>query len=615
MDKYFDDFFATIVGINNYGSSSLSTLHSAEKDAKDLYDFLTKTGGYKQENAELLTGSNATKENINQKIEEYKNLITENSTMLFYFSGHGINYNNHFILPLYNFDEKNESTFFTADELIDLFSKINVRKILFLFDTCYAGALTREKGTQEDDNEEFNPNSKFILEKLVETNTENSRVLVASSLPDQTSYEINNKNINNGVFTHCLLKALKGSCQIEKSPRIYVFELLRYLVKNVSAVALKNGINQQCCVKTSVLYQDFPVCYTSEEVDNNTQLPKRYINAVIDLQEDSNTLIEQFADGLSKRTVDSKFTYWGQEVTKQYIELLQTNQYKMRKITSDLLSDNITKIIKKISNESKGIRVISLGIGDGYKDAIILNKICEIVNTPIDYWIIEFSYEMLKIGLKNVQEKLGEVNNRRIDSKLFQTDFLDINILVDLLNDDKINLFLLLGNTLGNFPEDVLLNKISSVMHIGDYFLIDNQIKGENKLTTKEARTLYAMYDTKKYKDYIFSILNNAQIKREDGDIKTQVIPYNPNIDILRKYKCATVVQEFTFKVNKEVTIGGKKIPFNKGTIIPVIYSRKYTKNALIDLLEKYFYTVFPFYHQNQYALILCQKTKVISQN
>lgn len=607
MNKEFKDFYAIIVGINNYGESQLSSLHSAQKDATDLYDFLIKTGGYTAENTLLLINEKATKEHIKQNIECFKSRFTNNSTLLFYFSGHGSNFDKSFILPLYNFNYDNASTYFTANELVDFFAEIEVGKLLFLFDTCYAGILAREKDANQDDSK-LEKNAESILEKLVETNVHNSRVLVASSLPDQTSYEINNSSINNGIFTHCLLKALQGACQIEKGSKICIFELLRYLVKNVPQVASQNNMNQHCCVKTSVLYQDFPVCYTSAELDNSTQLPKRYINAVIDLQEDSDTLLQQFADGLSMRNVDSKFTYWGQEVTKQYIELLNTNQYRMPKITSELISSNISTIVRQMDIGAKGIRVISLGIGDGYKDSIILNKICEMTNVPIDYWIIEFSYEMLKIGLKNVREKLGD-NNRRIVPKLFQTDFLAIGILSDLLTDDKINLFLLLGNTLGNFPEDMLLNKISAVMHKGDYFLIDNQIKGERKLTKNERDSLYAMYDTKKYKDYIFSILNNAQIKRGDGDIKTRVTEYkDANNAILRQYNCSTVIQEFIFKTDKEVTIGGKKIPFNRGTIIPVIYSRKYTKNALCALLENHFSISKSFYRNTQYALILCQK-------
>ena len=260
--------------------------------------------------------------------------------------------------------------------------------------------------------------------------------------------------------------------------------------------------------------------------------------------------------------------------------------------------------------QHKGIRVISLGIGDGHKDAVILNKLCDMTKGTIDYWIIEFSYEMLKIGLKNVQEDIGE-NINRINTKLFQTDFLDLGILSDLMNDDKINLFMLLGNTLGNFTEDVLLNKIDSVMKEGDFFLIDNQIKGENKLNKAERRLLNEMYNTKKYKEYIFSILKNAQIYPGDGNINTRITDYNSQNAILRKFNCATVTQEFAFSRKKEVEIGGRKLSFDETTIIPVIYSRKYTKNALNALLNNYFNIIgTPYYLNNKYALILAQKVK-----
>jgi len=304
----------------------------------------------------------------------------------------------------------------------------------------------------------------------------------------------------------------------------------------------------------------------------------------------------------------SKFTYWGQDVTKKYIKLLNTSEYSMPRKTSKLISDNISDIVKNIKMGSRGIRVISLGIGNGYKDAIILKKICEMVDAQIDYWIIEFSYEMLKIGWKNVQERLGATNSKRIKPKLFQTDFLNIGILSNLLSDNKVNLFLLLGNTLGNFQEDDLLNTISSVMHQGDYFLIDNQIKGEGKLTSEEQKTLRSMYDTSEYKNYILSILNIAHIKSEDGQINTHIVDYEADNEILRKYKCCTVKQEFTFSASKDVVIDGETFQFNKNRIIPVIYSRKYTKNALKELLQCYLEIVHPYYLGKKYALILCKK-------
>lgn len=595
-------FYALIIGIDDYHSSEISNLDKAKKDAEDIYTFLTTSGGYKKENTVLLTNKEVTKENIISQITELEKRFVEDSTLIIYISGHGGNINNEYILPLYSFKKKIKNTYFNEKELIDLFSKISVNKLLFLLDSCHAGILAKEKKLNTGMTEN-------LLDKLVSTfPIDNSRVLLASSLPNQSSWEC--ANIDNGIFTYCLLKALKGACLSERHSEILVIDLLKYLVKNVPYIAKQCGVVQNCCVKTSVLYQDFPICLTSGEMDYAIQLPNRFINAVVDLEEDQNALMKKYASCLNDRKVDSKFAYWGEEVTKKYIELLNTEEYTLPNMTRKLLSDNIDNILSDMDIETKSIRVISLGIGDGLKDSVIINKIFEITNAPIDYWIIEISYEMIKIGLNNVREHLNKENQARLNPRLFQTDFLDIDILTDLITDDKTNLFLLLGNTLGNFPEDILLNKISSVMRKNDYFLIDNQIKGENKINSRERAELISMYNTEKYKEYIMTILKNAKIDETDGKIVTRVESYeDANILTLRSYKCVSVIQEFQFTRTKNVEIAGKAVIFDKDSILPVIYSRKYTKKALNSLLKSYFKVVNePYYLNNKYALILLQK-------
>lgn len=597
-----NNFYALIIGIDNYNKPYIASLTKAKKDSIDLHDFLVNDGGYDEKNVFILTNEQVTKENIFTKINELKKKFGENDTFLFFFSGHGSNINSDFILPLYEYDEKNERTFLCNNELIDIFSDVKTKNVLFLFDTCYSGLLAKKEG------EIVVANNEKQLKKLIDGDFYNSRVLVASSLPNQPSWET--PKIDNGIFTHCLLSAMKGACVPQKSNRVYILDLIKYLVENVNAVAKNNSIEQDCCVKTSLLYEDFPVCCAPKGFNHETKLPTRYLNTVVDLQENNEELLKKFADGLLKRSIDSKFTYWGEKVTKKYVELLENDDYSLPKATKRLLADKIGKITEKIIECKKSLRVISLGIGDGHKDAMILKELCKKSEAPIEYWIIEFSYDMAKIGLKNIKKDLGDKNFNKITPKLFQIDFLEISLLSNMMKDEKVNLFLLLGNTLGNFPEDLLLDSIQSVMRNYDYFLIDNQIKGENKLTARECKALNNMYNTQKYKEYIYSILEIAQLQKTDGEIRTKVTDdTSPTSEILAGFNCAIVRQEFVCSKNKTVMIGNRPVKYTKDTIISVIYSRKYSKCALNALLSNYFEIIDgPYYLENKYALILCQK-------
>jgi hypothetical protein len=122
------------------------------------------------------------------------------------------------------------------------------------------------------------------------------------------------------------------------------------------------------------------------------------------------------------------------------------------------------------------------------------------------------------------------------------------------------------------------------------------------------------MYDTHEEREYICSILGRTNIISSDGVVTAKLISdYDVTIDSLRG-KTAALVQKFKFNKEKNVTIDGKEIHyFNANSEITVAYSKKYTKQAFIDLLKEYFEVDderFCFYSDNnEYALILCKKS------
>jgi len=221
--------YAIIIGISDYNSKLISNLQNASSDANLLYDYLTNSGGYNSDNLYLFKNEDVTVSNIQNAYSEITDKMDDDSLLLFFFSGHGASKNDRFYLPLYGYEADDENTFFMDDEIVKLFHHVNAKRVLFLFDCCNSGDLARK-----DEDENDSGITLELMERLTENSSTASRVLVASSLPKQSSWEVN--QLKMGIFTSCLLNAFKGGCKHAANANIYLFDLIDYLINEIPYV-------------------------------------------------------------------------------------------------------------------------------------------------------------------------------------------------------------------------------------------------------------------------------------------------------------------------------------------------------------------------------------------
>ncbi|MCL2637515.1 MAG: L-histidine N(alpha)-methyltransferase [Oscillospiraceae bacterium] len=603
---FYKNAYALIIGIGKYDSDKIGNLRESSKDARKFYEHLKSVGGYNTENLMLLQNKAVTKTGIIEAYNKISLKIDDESTLIFFFAGHGeVLLNENYCLPLYAYSPDNENSYLPESTIVEIFNDVKANNVLFLFDCCSSGVLARG---DENDNDDNNGLSQDLIEKLVSTDTLNKgRVLIASSLPEQPSWEI--KEVG-GIFTHCLLNGLCGDCKKTNKQSIHLLDLIGYLMESVPETAIKYQRKQKPCVKTSILNADFPVCLPNVFDDNNNnKLHKKFITIIRSIEENWLSFEEKFAECLENKQLESRFAYRRAKVTQKYIELLHSTGYTLFSHTTRLLEENVTSVTDEALNHEKTTRLISLGVGDGTKDAIIINEFLKKTRGVLEYWIIDISEDMIKAGVKGIQQKLSDEDYERLDLKIYQWDFMDLPEIAEAITKDKRNLFFLLGNTLGNFPEASLLSKINKVMKKGDLFLIDNQLKREGKLTKEEENELKQMYGSSKHRDYIGEILKQASITiPKDGKILPRV-HYDTSEELFEDYRRVTIAQEFHVNSKRTVKLGERDILLTKGRIL-VLYSNKYTKSVMIRLLEEQQFKIVnePFYYKESYGLFLVTK-------
>lgn len=204
VDRPIKDKWALVIGISKFKDKSIPALQYAAKDAIDFKNFLVKEGNFQNDHILLLTDENATYENIRTAIGDdwLPRRVTKDDLVLVFVSSHGspkeidIGKDNFLITH----DTRRKKLFATGLKFEDLAATIKDRtgcdRIVLIFDACNSGAAEAGgKGLYRAGN--------FDINSLVGE----GQIVISSSDANQRSWE--SKRYKNGVFTHCLINALK----------------------------------------------------------------------------------------------------------------------------------------------------------------------------------------------------------------------------------------------------------------------------------------------------------------------------------------------------------------------------------------------------------------------
>ncbi len=225
--------FAVVVGVEKY--ASLPAAEFAERDAQAVRAHLMALG-YPTRNIYFLNGSQATKARIAQSINTWLPRRTnENSTVFFYYSGHGApdpQTNQAYLVPLDGDTEDLDSTAYPIKVLYEKLGKIKARQVIVALDSCFSGAGGRSvlaKGTRP------------LVGKIDMGGVPNNVLALTASNSNEISGTIADQG--HGAFTFYLLKGLEGAAK-NGSGAVTVQSLYDYLTPKVQDAARLHNRDQ-----------------------------------------------------------------------------------------------------------------------------------------------------------------------------------------------------------------------------------------------------------------------------------------------------------------------------------------------------------------------------------
>ncbi len=200
------DKWALIVGISKFKDSTLN-LRYPSKDAKDFYDFLISSAGFKKDHIKLLVDEEATRGHILSELGDkwLPRVANPDDLVVIYISSHGsasdmdvggVNY-------LLAHDTEVDNLYASGLPMQDLTRIIKGRvhsdRIVLVLDACHSGATTvaDSKGLSRT----TNVNADDIAQGT-------GQLVISSSMPNQVSWE--SKKDQNSVFTKYLMEGLKS---------------------------------------------------------------------------------------------------------------------------------------------------------------------------------------------------------------------------------------------------------------------------------------------------------------------------------------------------------------------------------------------------------------------
>lgn len=208
--------WAVIIGVSSY--NHMPVLRYPDDDAYRIFAFLKSPegGAIPDEQIRILVDEDATRQQIVSTMQKLFSKAGKDDLVFLYFSGHGLP---GAFLPI-DYDGMNNQLF--HDEISGLLARTQAKYKLCIADACHSGSLLAMKGRD--------PQAlSLYYENLARAQA--GTALIMSSKSDETSLE--SSGLRQGVFSHFLIRGLKGEADLNLDKKVGVQELYDFVYNHV----------------------------------------------------------------------------------------------------------------------------------------------------------------------------------------------------------------------------------------------------------------------------------------------------------------------------------------------------------------------------------------------
>jgi hypothetical protein len=238
--------FVVVIGISQY--QQIGGLRYADRDAAEIYKYMTVVNKIPKDQIWMLTNENATLARIKDVLGvEVMEKAQKQDTVLIFFAGHGAPWSNRnspdgdglekYLLPYDTDLNRLYSTGFPMREFSELFPRYSAERVVLLLDSCFSGASHPAHENEPNGGQGRTVQTALFKAPIAETfidrltrGSGKGRVVLTASQANEVSIE--RDDMKHGVFTYYLLEAFQKG-DTDGDGWITIGEAYRYVSKMV----------------------------------------------------------------------------------------------------------------------------------------------------------------------------------------------------------------------------------------------------------------------------------------------------------------------------------------------------------------------------------------------
>jgi uncharacterized SAM-dependent methyltransferase len=259
------------------------------------------------------------------------------------------------------------------------------------------------------------------------------------------------------------------------------------------------------------------------------------IVGIFDPQQPSTKTYSQLIDQIKSGKIDQKYLYWDAPAALRWEEITDGTQYLTATTTMNFLAVRGNEIVKDFissvtDKEKIDVSFINLGVGTGFKDAVILASLLQDERVDnVRYFAVDDSLPMIQVTIPNIIKGfygLKSEQRQRTTLRYVLTAFekLDAKLVryvrgVEATESKKrangenqepnrrVRLIGLLGGSLGNFREDQIISTIRDqlMQSKGDTLLLGTEL-----IANRRKDELIANYSDHSMKKFLFGPIQDV---------------------------------------------------------------------------------------------------------
>jgi hypothetical protein len=276
------------------------------------------------------------------------------------------------------------------------------------------------------------------------------------------------------------------------------------------------------------------------------------IDSALALELSHSALFRQMADAIRKGDpLDLKFHYVGTRMAEYWMDVCKEDSYGHDFLTR-VTARAIEPIVDAMELEGK-INLASLGAGDGQADIVFLDHLQRHLDLDM-YLPVDISLDLLQTAVAEVMKAPAlRTDDRNFRMKPVLADFeLNLTSIEPFLTyDNTPNFYFLTGYTLGNAPEQAVIESLHRTMRPQDLLLVDarlhdaGEITDDRQLTKDLEDRLKAPYSSPAVQKFAFGpvqIASDFAVNHEDIEFsheihvgRTTSVPHGIDVTLMCK--------------------------------------------------------------------------------